>query len=51
MPAKEKPLPIRIPRDLIERIDRLRELVPRETYVRHLLERAIVAQERKASKR
>jgi hypothetical protein len=50
MPEKEKPLPIRIPRDLIERVDRLRELVPRETYVRHLLERAVAAQERKAKR-
>jgi hypothetical protein len=42
-----KPLPIRIPRDLVERIDRLRGMVPRERYVRHLLEGTVVAEEAK----
>jgi len=46
----DKPLPVRIPRDLIDRIDRLRGLVPRETYVRDLLERVIAGEERKAAK-
>jgi len=50
MPKTQKPLPVRIPRNLIERIDRLRDLVPRETYIRHLLETAVAAQERKAKR-
>jgi hypothetical protein len=50
-PPNTKPLPIRVPRDLIERIDRLRGLVPREAYVRDLLDRAITAEERKAKRR
>lgn len=45
-----KPLPVRIPAELVERIDALRGLVPRETYVRHLLSEAVAAQERKAGK-
>jgi hypothetical protein len=50
--TKPKPLPVRIPRELVERIDRLRgPLVPRETYVRYLLDRAVAAEERKAAKR
>ena len=28
---------IRVPDDLIDRIDELRALVPRETYIRHIL--------------
>jgi hypothetical protein len=50
-PTNTKPLPVRIPRDLVERVDVLRGLVPRETYVRYLLERAIAAEERKARRR
>jgi len=50
-PTSTKPLPIRIPRDLVERIDRLRGLVPREAYVRDVLDRAIKAEERKARRR
>lgn len=46
-----KPLPVRISADQVERIDRLRgELIPRERYVRHLLERAIAAEERRVAK-
>lgn len=48
---KSKPLPVRVPRDLIARIDALRGLVPRETYIRDLLGRSIAAEERKAAKR
>jgi hypothetical protein len=47
-PPKPKPLPMRIPRELVERIDRLRGLIPREAYLREVLERAIAAEERKA---
>lgn len=36
-PKHSKPLPVRISPDLLERIDAARGLVPRETYVRHLL--------------
>jgi hypothetical protein len=47
----DKPLPIRVPADMIARIDRLRPpLVPREAYVRDLLDKALKAQERKAAK-
>lgn len=47
-----KPLPVRIPAEMVARIDRLRGLVPRETYIReHLLEMALKAEERKAAKR
>jgi hypothetical protein len=49
---KAKPLPVRITAEQVERIDRLRgPLVPRERYVRWLLERALKAEERKAAKR
>jgi len=49
---KPKPLPIRIPVEMVERIDRLRgDLIPRERYVRYLLDRALKAEERKAAKR
>jgi hypothetical protein len=36
---------------MVERIDALRGLVPREAYVRDLLDKALKAQERKAAKR
>ena len=49
--AHTKPVPVRIPPELVERIDALRDLVPREAYVRRLLERAVAAEERKAAKR
>ena len=47
-----KPVPVRIPPDTVVRIDRLRRLVPRETYVRDLLDKALKLkrQERKARK-
>ncbi len=48
---KPKPLPIRVDRDQIDRIDRLRGLVPRERYVRDLMDKALKAQERKAARR
>ena len=40
-----KPVPVRIPPELVARIDSLRGLIPREAYVRHLLERAVGAEE------
>jgi hypothetical protein len=49
--ATTKPVPVRIPPQMVERIDALRGLVPRETYVRDLLDRALKAEERKAAKR
>ncbi len=36
---------------MVARLDRLRGLVPRETYVRALLEKSLAAEERKAKKR
>ena len=48
--APAKPVPVRIPSDMVVRIDRLRGLVPRETYVRDLLDKALKRQERKARK-
>ncbi len=49
--VQPKSLPVRIPAELVERIDRLRGLVARERYVRHLLEKAVKAEERKQAKR
>ena len=44
-----KALPVRIPADMVARIDALKDpLIPREAYVRHLLEQALKAAERKA---
>jgi len=50
MEPRTKPLPVRIPPEMVARIDRLRGLVPRETYVRDLLDRALRRQERRARK-
>ena len=49
--AQPKPVPVRIPPEMVARIERLRGLVPREAYVRDLLDKALKAQERKANKR
>lgn len=50
--AKAKSLPVRITADQVARVDRLRgPLVPRERYIRWLLDRALAAEERKAAKR
>jgi hypothetical protein len=35
------PLMVRIPADLVERIDAIRDLVPRETYIRRMLDDAL----------
>jgi hypothetical protein len=46
-----KPVPIRIPPDMVARIDALKDpLIPREAYVRHLLDEALRAEERKTKK-
>jgi len=38
-PAMRVPLPVRITPDLLDRIDEVRpDLIPREPYVRHLIE-------------
>jgi hypothetical protein len=41
------PLNVRVPHELVTRIDALRGLVPRERYVRHLLDQALRAEEKK----
>lgn len=47
-----KAVPVRIPPEMVARIDQLRGLVPRETYIRvALLEPAIEAAEKKEKKR
>ncbi len=53
MPTTKVPktVPVRIPPEMVTRIDRLRGLVPRETYVRALLDRVLKTEERKAAKR
>ena len=52
MAEQAKALPVRIPGELVERIDRLRDPdIPRERYVRRLLEKAVAAEERKAARR
>ena len=51
-PTPTKPVPVRVPPELVARIDALKgELVPREAYVRVLLTKAVEAEERKAAKR
>ena len=51
MSTAQKALPLRVPHELIERIDALRGMVPRERYLRYLLDKALKAEERKAAKR
>ncbi len=46
-----KPVPVRIPPEMVARIDRLRGLIPREAYVRDLLDKALKAQESRTTKR
>ena len=47
-PQKSKPVPVRIPPEMIARIDSLKpKLAPREAYVRQLLDKALTAEERK----
>jgi len=49
--AYDKPLPVRLPPEIVRRLDEQRGLVPRETYVRALLDEALKARERKPTKR
>jgi hypothetical protein len=46
-----KPIPVRIPPEMVLRLDRLRGLVPREAYVRHLLDQAIAQEEKTTARR
>ena len=47
-----KSLPVRVPPDVLNRIDALRDpMIPRERYVRYLLEQAVTAEERKKKQR
>ena len=46
-----KPVPVRIPSELVVRLDRQRGLVPREAYVRDLLDKALKRQERKKTRK
>jgi hypothetical protein len=49
--VSKKPVPVRIPPEMVARIDALRpELVPREAFVRVLLDKALKAEERKAKR-
>jgi Arc/MetJ-type ribon-helix-helix transcriptional regulator len=48
----KKPVPVRIPPEMVDRLDALRgAYVSREAYVRMLLDRAMRVEERKAAKR
>lgn len=48
---KAKSLPVRITAEQVARVDKLRgPLVPRERYIRWLLDRALAGEERKAAK-
>jgi hypothetical protein len=49
-PLKDKPVPVRLPPDLVARIDRLRGMVARERYVRYLVDQALKVEERKAKR-
>lgn len=51
MTTSPKSVPVRIPAEMVARLDLLRGLIPREAYVRDLLDKALKAQERKAVKR
>jgi predicted DNA-binding protein len=47
--AASKPVPVRIPAEMVKRIDALKDpLVPREAYVRALLDKALTVEERQA---
>jgi hypothetical protein len=46
-----KPVPVRIPPELVVRLDRQRGLIPREAYVRDLLEKALKRQERRKARK
>lgn len=46
-----KPVPVRIPAEMVARLDRLHGLVPREGYASRPLEKAISAEERRTRRR
>jgi len=46
--ARTKPLPVRIDAQQVARLDALRGYVPRETYVRLLLDEILTSKERQA---
>ena len=49
---KPKAVPIRLPAEMVARVDKLRDpLVPREPFVRDLLDKALTARERKVNAR
>jgi hypothetical protein len=48
---RAKPVPVRIPPELVLRLDLQRGLIPREAYVRDLLEKALKRQERKRARK
>jgi hypothetical protein len=49
--AEAKSLPVRITAEQVARVDRLRGMVPRERFIRYLLDQALKSEERKAAKR
>lgn len=43
---RTKPLPVRIPAEMVDRIDAVKpDLVPREAFIRFLLDKALEAEE------
>jgi hypothetical protein len=47
----QKPVPVRIPPEMVARIDALKDpLIPREAFVRALLDKALTAEERRTGK-
>ena len=50
MTTVTKPVPLRIPAEMVARLDRLHGLVPR-AYASHPLEKAISAEERRTRRR
>jgi hypothetical protein len=49
--SESKAVPVRLPAEMVACIDALRDpLIPRERYVRHLLDSALKIEERKAAK-
>lgn len=47
-PKQPKAVPVRLPAEMVARVDKLRDpLIPREAYVRDLIDKALTARERK----
>jgi hypothetical protein len=51
MTSITKPVAVRIPAEIVARLDWLRGLVPREAYASHPLGKAISAEERQTGRR